>query len=262
MFKKITAVLLSAVMMVAVFGLMPTRVVAASSSDYGMFVGRFRFNYSTENNKTDLEFIFHLGADKTHDVTYTARVLDSNGGTVASWTGANNRQVVTTGTRRATRSFRIIDISSVNLVVGSRYTFRIIGSVIVNGREQSYHWNYTFTHRPEIENHSAADLGLSSKFSYVGLNNQSNPVFDMWYTANKGYDTIYKVRIINSSGALMWYSSNFNVDAWEGEVSQRVSVGWRNRTFSPGPYVVEVYGMVEFDGLHNVLMWTYHLDVN
>lgn len=255
MLKKLTAILLSTVTMLTVIGFMPMRAEAASS-DYGMAVRKWTFHYYVRNeNELRLGFHFVVDASKPYDVSYSAKVLDSDGKQVTSWKGIN----IYGGNRLNYINFNMNKAAQL-LKPGSKYTMRITGTCVADGKEQSYKWDYEFTHTPSIHGFSAANYGKDVSYKFLEFD-YGDLVANMWFSANESYDVTYRVRVTDPEGRTIYTFSDVTVTAGTSEKNYKFSTSGL-KIQEPGTYTFIVDGIVNFNGVDNRHDWKFKYEHN
>jgi len=255
MLKKFTAILLSTVTMLAVIGFMPTRA-AAAAADYGISVRKWTFHYYVRNeNELRLGFHFVVSASKRYDVTYSAKVLDSGGKQVTSWKGitiygGNSLNYINFNMNKAAELLKS----------GSKYTIRITGKCVADGKEQSYYWDYEFTHTPNIHGFSAADYGKAISYKFLEYD-YGDLVANFWLSANESYDVTYKVRVTDPEGRTIYTFSDVTVTAGTSEKKYKFSTKGL-KIQRAGTYTFVVDGIVNFNGVHNRHDWKFKYEHN
>ncbi|MCL1997775.1 MAG: hypothetical protein FWG65_03315 [Turicibacter sp.] len=111
--------------------------------NFGGYIRNFSHTYSVANNSLTTRFSVNLGRTGNRNITYTARILDSNGNIVVHW----SQGITRTAETDRNWIFTLPDTQSF-LGAGQSYRFRVIGTVIVNGENRHFHRDFRFTHSP------------------------------------------------------------------------------------------------------------------
>ncbi|MDR1706008.1 MAG: hypothetical protein LBS19_15175 [Clostridiales bacterium] len=250
--KRLTALLLSVLTAIASLGLFSVPAMAAQSSDFGMYVRKYTFHYYSDAEKIGFHLV--LGAEKSYDVTYTVKLVDEAGTQLASWDPVTYYG----GNKRNFRIYNLTDTSRLNW--GEDYTLKVTGKCLANGKEQSFTWNFKFNHWPSVFNYTKEELGKAVKYEFLEYD-YGDFAFNLWLSANEGYDATYKVRIIDPDGKTKYIFGDTNAAAWSGENKWKFSTKGMMAD-KAGEWTIRVDGMVDFDGIHNMQYWNFKYNLN
>jgi hypothetical protein len=226
--------------------------MAARSSDFGMYVRKYTFHYYSEAEKIGFHLV--LGAEKSYDVTYSVRLVDSDGTQIASWDDVT----YTGGKKRNFRIYNFTDASVLNW--GEAYTLKVTGECLANGSEQRFTWNLDFVHWPDVFYLSQDELGMAVSYDFLEYD-YGDFVFNLWFSANSDYSVVYKVRIIDPDGTTKYLFSDTEMDAWSGEKKWKFSSSGM-KADKVGTWKIRVDATVDFEGMHNMRYWEFKYDLN
>lgn len=252
--KQVISLLTIAFILFNVLPLFSVPASAADASDYGMYV-RCWERYLSKDGTLYFNFVF--GATKSWDVSYTAKLLDSDGKTVAAWTKTS--KTILGGSDKQFYRYMFEDADD-TLKVGNTYTFRVYGKCLANGKEQNFNWDYSVKYRNDLNTYSSSAYGMGATYKFYEYD-YGDISFLLWLSASKDYDVTYKVRLVNPDGKSVYFWNDITIKS--GTSDKKYTY---NTSYAPvrdaGAYKIIVTQIVDYSGMHASYDKTFTYDFN